>query len=182
MCHAYQATSMSAKCKQTLRIAGTDDHRVTGRLRSTHKCGWCDKTTSVYSILHLCGGCNTLLESPRRESSSTFKCPTCNFVGLTPADFLEATDSVMVERSANNPVFYEFPFPSRDEAWACRITDSGKLTACPECQVAFQVPCYGEHLSFERSIFATPKIRCNKCRHAIPKTLSQCPICEAKVD
>ena len=162
------------QCKKPLRIHGTNDHRIAGRIRSTHKCGYCEKVTSVYATLHLCSGCNCVLESPRGSSGKDYNCPNCEYVGQVPHDFLESIDSVHVESGGE---FFSIQCPNCSEAWAARITDSGNFTVCPDCRVSFIVPCYGEHLEFERSIFATPKKRCGDCRHPIPLSAKRCPIC-----
>jgi hypothetical protein len=165
------------------RECGHEIFEAAGRRQSSRVCPGCQRRTSVYAVLHRCGKCGVVLESPLRCSGSLCPCPQCNAQFTVPHDEVLVRDDPLVE-----PDWPSFACAACGVWLAAPPGRAGTAGCCPSCLAPFPVPLLS-HGRQHRPEPGTPHAdhgtrlrpefcrRCRSCRTPLPHRAVACPRC-----
>ncbi len=161
-------------CDQPLVLPSSGQPFTTGKRQDSLVCPSCHRVTSVYSILHRCSACRTLLETPRGRAERMCACPRCGLAEEVPDDLVESVDDPTVDPQYSFVV--DCPDHGCQASWAVLQKDVGRQTVCRSCFGSFSIPRFG------RSLVTAAKqtgvlVDCPHCHQMIPKNARRCPVC-----
>jgi hypothetical protein len=152
-----------------------------GKRSSTLQCPHCHRSTSIYAILHRCGECDALLETPRRCLGTALRCPVCREPLSVPSDILYND-----ERALPDHTWFAFRCHGCGSPLQAPSSHARQEAVCPRCERPLTIPQVGERVTapppgadrdLTRALHSQLTRPCPHCGQPAPRQTRLCRHC-----